>query len=120
METIKINCPECNQTMEYWTINSYIYCTKCKTTIEVKPCKEKIEEELVDNPVIETYNIVSFEDSLCEGCIHHSHYWDEVDGELYDDGCYCKNLEAQSPIDYHLRNCYSGIKGCPYFESTNE
>ena len=53
METIKINCPECNQTMEYWTINSYIICTKCKTTIEVEPCKEELtegqpEEELTE------------------------------------------------------------------------
>ena len=48
MNTIKINCPECNQTMEYWTINSYICCTKCKTTIEVEPCVEKVEMSNTD------------------------------------------------------------------------
>lgn len=48
METIKINCPECNHTMEYWTKNNHIYCTKCKAVIEVEPCKEEVEEELTE------------------------------------------------------------------------
>jgi hypothetical protein len=56
METIKINCPECNHIMEYWTINSYIYCTKCKTTIEVEPCKEELIEEQLEEELTEPEN----------------------------------------------------------------
>lgn len=115
-----IKC-DCGNEFYFQSIREVVPCMACGKmhSNEGEPISET-QEELVNNPVIKTHNTVSFEDSLCEGCIHHSHYWDEVDGELYDDGCYCKNLEAQSPIDYHLRNCYSGIKGCPYFESTEE
>ena len=61
METIKINCPECNHTMEYWTINNHIICTKCKTTIEVEPCKEELtEEELTEEENEQPYNPTHF------------------------------------------------------------
>ena len=48
METIKINCPNCNHQMEYWTRNNFINCTKCKTTIPVEPCVEKVEMSNTD------------------------------------------------------------------------
>lgn len=46
METIKINCPECKHSIEYWTRNNFINCTKCKATIPVEPCVEEVIEEL--------------------------------------------------------------------------
>lgn len=44
MDTIKIICPECQHSMEYWTRNNFINCTKCKAIIEVEPCEEVVEE----------------------------------------------------------------------------
>ena len=37
METIAISCPQCKHTMEYWTRNNFILCTKCRAVIEVEP-----------------------------------------------------------------------------------
>lgn len=46
METIKINCPNCNLTIEYWTKNNYINCPQCNEIIKVELCKdEEIQEE---------------------------------------------------------------------------
>lgn len=45
MNTIKIACPECKHSMEYWTRNNFINCTKCKASIPVEPCVEKTEEQ---------------------------------------------------------------------------
>lgn len=45
MDTIKITCPECKHQMEYWTRNNFINCTKCKASIPVEPCKERLTEE---------------------------------------------------------------------------
>lgn len=48
MDTIKIICPECKHSMEYWTRNNFINCTKCKSRIEVEPCVKKVEMSNVD------------------------------------------------------------------------
>lgn len=50
MKTIKINCPECNLNIEYWTKNDFIECTKCKNKIKVEPCEEEIieDEEIIE------------------------------------------------------------------------
>jgi hypothetical protein len=28
---------------------------------------------------------------ICRTCKYHREYWDEIDGELYHDGCFCDN-----------------------------
>ena len=56
MKTIKINCPECNHTMEYWTKNNHIICTKCKSIVEVEPCKEELIEEQPEEELTEIEN----------------------------------------------------------------
>lgn len=45
MKPVKINCPHCNQFMEYWTKENYIYCPQCKEKIEVEPCEDKLDDE---------------------------------------------------------------------------
>lgn len=44
-----VKCPNCNHHMEYWTKNNFIECIKCKEIIEVEPCEEKTEEELMED-----------------------------------------------------------------------
>jgi primosomal protein N' len=56
METIKITCPECNQTMEYWTRDNFINCTRCKAVIPVEPCEEELIEEQPEEEVTEEEN----------------------------------------------------------------
>lgn len=56
METIKTNCPECNQQMEYWTKSKFITCPKCKSIVEVEPCKEELIEEQLEEELIEEEN----------------------------------------------------------------
>jgi tRNA(Ile2) C34 agmatinyltransferase TiaS len=56
MKPVKIKCPECNHSMEYWTQNDFIFCTKCKAKIDVEPCKEELtedEEEVIDEEPVE-------------------------------------------------------------------
>lgn len=53
-ETIKINCPHCGHSLEYWTIETYIICPKCNGNIDVKPCGEKKEEETEEGVEIVT------------------------------------------------------------------
>lgn len=54
MQLIPINCPHCNHSMEYWTIENYINCPKCKGHIAVEPCVEELtEDELDENPIEE-------------------------------------------------------------------
>ena len=55
----------------------------------------------------------------CDGCKFHSEYWDEIDGEMYDDGCYCENEEAIFEVDgttedWHFSCCTD--KECPCFD----
>lgn len=45
MQPVKINCPHCNQPMEYWTRENFIYCPICKEKISVEPCTDKLEDE---------------------------------------------------------------------------
>lgn len=44
-ETIKINCPHCGHSLEYWTIETYIICPNCYVKIGVEPCTETTNEE---------------------------------------------------------------------------
>jgi tRNA(Ile2) C34 agmatinyltransferase TiaS len=56
MKPVKIKCPECNHSMEYWTQNDFIFCTKCKTKIDVEPCEEELtegEEEVIEEEPFE-------------------------------------------------------------------
>lgn len=46
MKTIKINCPECNLPIEYWTRNNSIVCTGCNNDIIVEPCLEPLDIEV--------------------------------------------------------------------------
>jgi tRNA(Ile2) C34 agmatinyltransferase TiaS len=55
MKPVKIKCPECNHSMEYWTQNDFIFCTKCKAKIDVEPCEEELTEgeEVIEEEVKE-------------------------------------------------------------------
>ena len=52
----------------------------------------------------------------CRSCVFHETYWDEIDGEMFDDGCVCNNDEGEK---YHFDNCdeYNKppFKGCPFW-----
>ena len=93
METIKINCPECNNQMEYWTINSYIYCTKCKTTIEVEPCVEEVkvndfpikEREIYEVYLLEKHIIFADEIEVGENDYEYQYFEDEELTKRIDD-----------------------------------
>lgn len=79
METIAISCPQCKHTMEYWTRNNFINCTKCKASIPVEPCVDKVEmvidiDYLVNNDIVfidevrdenDDYWLAYYEDEEC-------------------------------------------------------
>jgi len=113
MKTIEKICPECGNRMEYWARGNTITCPKCKTLLVVKNCKEEIKE----NEILEILKESPEGESICSSCTYHEEYEDEIDGDLYDDGCVCTNEKAQKPINYHLKNCYSNSNDCPYFKS---
>jgi hypothetical protein len=58
-------------------------------------------------------------EKTCMECIYHEVYLDEIDGEYFNDGCTCDNVEINE--EYHEGNCCEYVlngkyKGCPYFE----
>lgn len=57
MKTITISCPQCKHSMEYWTRNNFINCPKCKATIQVEPCVEKVEEVIEEEIEIIEVNV---------------------------------------------------------------
>ncbi|MEW6066536.1 hypothetical protein P378_13345 [Desulforamulus profundi] len=51
---------------------------------------------------------------VCSLCEYHEEIWDQVDeGEIYEDGCFCK----LNRNDLHFENCLEvNPKGCPHFK----
>lgn len=47
MQPVKINCPYCDNLFEYWTKNNYISCPKCAEKINVAPCTEPLDHEIL-------------------------------------------------------------------------
>ena len=120
MEFKNINCPECGLNIEYWTKNNFIECTKCKNKIKVEPWEDIVEEVREIAKSQEDEN-----NETCDYCKFHIAYFDEIDGKLYHDGCYCK-LEGEGNEEvsnYHEDNCEfctdEFIK-CPYFQILKE
>lgn len=109
MEFKNINCPECGLNIEYWTKNNFIECTKCKHVINLS-----YDESVAS----EAYN----DCGTCDDCEFHLVYYDEIDGELYHDGCYCSNeKQTEDDYDYHCECCYdvdTDIE-CPYFHPSS-
>ena len=52
MRMIKINCPECNLTIEYWTRNNSIICTGCNNGIIVELCLKPLDTEVEEDTEI--------------------------------------------------------------------
>lgn len=52
LQTKTITCSNCNYQMEYWTLNTFIECPKCKARNIVEPCEEievkEVEEEIIE------------------------------------------------------------------------
>ena len=48
-----INCPSCNHHIEYWTKNTFMECIECKNMIEVEPCEDVVDIEIVEEEIIE-------------------------------------------------------------------
>lgn len=53
----------------------------------------------------------------CFNCKYHEVFWDEIDGERFDDGCICNHEQAEIE-DRHTKCCwdYNGKEKCPYKE----
>ena len=113
MQPIPMKCPHCSHPMEYWTVEDYIFCSKCGGKITVEPCTEKLdmdmtEEELelqklgvkqriaVEEEIVEGIELIEINkpegsDNFCSDCVHHEIYYEECsNGKIYNDGCSCK------------------------------
>ena len=53
----------------------------------------------------------------CFNCKYHEVFWDEIDSEMFDDGCICNHKQAEIE-DRHIKCCwnYNGKEKCPYKE----
>lgn len=58
-----------------------------------------------------------FETSTCDNFEHHQVFWDEIDGQLYHDGCSCTHEQADN-LGYHGKCCNSQ-NHCPYKTEEN-
>ena len=91
MNTIKITCPECKHQMEYWTRNNFINCTKCKTAIEVEPCKEELTEieeqpeEIDEVYLLKNHIIFADEIEVGENDYEYQYFEDEELTKRIDD-----------------------------------
>ncbi|WP_409229427.1 hypothetical protein [Gudongella sp. SC589] len=56
MKTVEKICPHCGNKMEYWTKSKFITCPKCKSIVEVEPCKEELIEEQLEEELTEEVN----------------------------------------------------------------
>ena len=52
---------------------------------------------------------------FCVTCKHHEQYWDEIDGDWYDDGCVCH----REPEGTHADSC-AERKECPVWEARDK